>query len=54
MKLSFIKYGNRKIKVVYDKLDDCYGLFDPNLHTLYIDERQNGMRLLGVSTPKSM
>ena len=48
MSVDFIKYGNRKIKVVHGHLDDCYGLFDPNLHTLYIDKRQSGMRLFNT------
>ena len=48
MSIDFIKYGNRKIKVEYGHLDDCYGLFDPNLHTLYIDKRQSGMRLFNT------
>jgi hypothetical protein len=48
MRVDFIKYGNRKIKVVYGHLDDCYGLFDPNLHTLYIDKRQSNMRLFNT------
>ena len=48
MAISFIKYGNRKIKVIYGKLDDCYGLFDPNTHTLHIDKRQTGMKLFNT------
>ncbi len=39
MKLEFIKYGNRKIKVEYLLLDSCYAEFDPNKHTLKIDKR---------------
>lgn len=39
MKLSFIKYGKRKIKVHYEILKDCFGLYDPNLHTLHLDKR---------------
>ena len=39
MKLSFIKYGKRKIKVHFEILKDCFGLYDPNLHTLHLDKR---------------
>ena len=48
MALAFVKYGNRKIKVSYTQLDDCFGLFDPNLHTLQIDKRLKGMRLFNT------
>ena len=48
MKLSFIKYGRRKIKVDYVLLEDCYGLYDPNLHTLQIDKRLKGFRLFNT------
>ena len=48
MKLSFIKYGKRKIIVDYVLLDDCYGLYDPNLHILQIDKRLKGMRLFNT------
>ena len=39
MKLSFIKYGKRKIKVHFEILKDYFGLYDPNLHTLHLDKR---------------
>ena len=48
MALAFVKYGNRKIKVSYTQLDDCFGLFDPNLHTLQLDQRLKGMRLFNT------
>ena len=48
MKLSFIKYGKRKIKVQYVLLDDCFGLYDPNLHTLQIDKRLKGLKLFNT------
>ena len=48
MKLSFIKYGKRKIKIQYVLLDDCYGLYDPNLHILQIDKRLKGLRLFNT------
>ena len=48
MQLSFIKYGKRKIKVQYVLLKDCFGLYDPNLHTLQIDKRLKGMRLFNT------
>ena len=48
MKLSFIKYGKRKIKVEYVLLDDCFGLYDPNLYTLQIDKRLKGLRLFNT------
>ena len=48
MKLSFIKYGKRKIKVEYVLLDDCFGLYDPNLHTLQIDKRLKGLKLFNT------
>ena len=48
MQLSFIKYGKRKIKVEYVLLKDCFGLYDPNLHTLQIDKRLKGLRLFNT------
>jgi len=48
MKLSFIKYGKRKIKVDYVLLEDCYGLYDPNRHTLQIDKRLKGLMLFNT------
>ena len=48
MQLSFIKYGKRKIKVQYVLLKDCFGLYDPNLHTLQIDKRLKGLRLFNT------
>ena len=48
MKLSFIKYGKRKIKVEHVLLDDCFGLYDPNLHTLQIDKRLKGLKLFNT------
>ena len=48
MKLSFIRYGKRKIKVQYVLLDDCFGLYDPNIHTLQIDKRLKGLKLFNT------
>ena len=48
MNLSFIKYGKRKIKIQYVLLQDCFGLYDPNLHTLQIDKRLKGLRLFNT------
>ena len=48
MKLSFIKYGNRKIKIKYELLHDCYGLYDPNHNTLQLDKRLKSLRLLNT------
>ena len=48
MKLSFIRYGKRKIKIQYVLLKDCFGLYDPNLHTLQIDKRLKGLRLFNT------
>ena len=48
MQLSFIKYGKRKIKVEYVLLKDCFGLYDPNFHTLQIDKRLQGLRLFNT------
>ena len=48
MKLSFIRYGKRKIKVEHVLLDDCFGLYDPNLHTLQIDKRLIGLKLFNT------
>ena len=48
MKLDFIKYGNRKIKVEYVLLNKLYGEFDPNQHTLKIDKRISGMVLFNT------
>ena len=48
MKLSFIKYGKRKIKIQYVLLNDCFGLYDPNLHLLQIDKRLKGLKLFNT------
>ena len=48
MKLSFINYGKRKIKVQYVLLKDCFGLYDPNFHTLQIDKRLKGLKLFNT------
>ena len=48
MKLSFIKYGKRKIKIKYELLHDCYGLYDPNHNTLQLDKRLKPLRLLNT------
>ena len=48
MRLSFIKYGKRKIKIQYVLLNDCYGLYDPNLHILQIDKRLKGLKLFNT------
>ena len=48
MKLPFIKYGKRKIKIQYVLLNDCFGLYDPNLHLLQIDKRLKGLKLFNT------
>ena len=48
MKLSFIKYGKRKIKIHYVILDDCLGLYDPNLQILQLDKRLKGLKLFNT------
>ena len=48
MRLSFIRYGRRKIKVEFVLLNDCYGLYDPNLYILQIDKRLKGLRLFNT------
>ena len=48
MQLSFIKYGKRKIKIKYELLHDCYGLYDPNHNTLQLDKRLKSLRLLNT------
>ena len=48
MQLSFIRYGKRKIKIQYVLLQDCFGLYDPNLHTLQIDKRLKGLKLFNT------
>jgi len=48
MNLSFIKYGKRKIKIQYVLLQDCFGLYDPNFHTLQIDKRLKGLKLFNT------
>ena len=48
MKPSFIRYGKRKIKVQYVLLNDCFGLYDPNIHTLQIDKRLKGLKLFNT------
>jgi len=48
VKLPFIKYGKRKIKIQYVLLNDCFGLYDPNLHLLQIDKRLKGLKLFNT------
>ena len=48
MKLSFIKYGKRKIKIKYELLHDCYGLYDPNHNTLQLDKRLKSLKLFNT------
>ena len=46
--LDHIKYGRRKIKVYFVKLKDCKGLYDPNLHTLHLDQRLKNLQLFNT------
>tara|TARA_R100000935_G_scaffold9794_1_gene19733 strand:+ start:63 stop:383 length:321 start_codon:yes stop_codon:yes gene_type:complete len=46
--LSFIKYRRRKIKVTYKDLGDCYGMYDPNSHVLFIDQNIKEERLFNT------
>jgi len=46
--LSFLKYRKRKIKIVYKDLKDCYGLYDPNKQTLYLDQNMKGERFFNT------
>ena len=46
--LKFIKYRKRKLKIVYKKLDDCYGLYDPNKQMLYFDQNMKNERLFNT------
>ena len=48
MRLKYIKYGRRKIRIEYTLLTDCYGLYDPNTHSLKIDKRQKGTKLFNT------
>ena len=48
MKPTFIKYGKRKIKIHYVILDDCLGLYDPNLQILQLDKRLKGLKLFNT------
>ena len=48
MKLSFIKYGKRKIKIHYEIPRDYLGLYDPNLHILHLDKRLKDLRLFNT------
>ena len=48
IELPFIKYKRRKIKVTYKSLKDCYGMYDPNLHTLYIDQNLKNEKLFNT------
>ena len=48
MNLSFIKYGKRKIKIKYELLHDCYGLYDPNHNTLQLDKRLKSLKLFNT------
>jgi len=46
--LSSVKYRRRKIQVIYKNLKDCYGMYDPNKHILYIDQNIKGERLFNT------
>ena len=46
--LHHIRYGRRKIKVYFKKLTDCKGLYDPNLHTLELDQRLRNLQLFNT------
>ena len=46
--LDHIRYGKRKIKVSFKKLTDCKGLYDPNLHTLELDQRLSNVQLFNT------
>ena len=46
--LDHIRYGRRKIKVYFKKLADCKGLYDPNLHTLELDQRLRNVQLFNT------
>ena len=46
--LSFIKYGRRKVKIIYKDLKDCYGLYDPNKQTLSLDQNMKGERFFNT------
>tara|TARA_R110000765_G_scaffold338048_1_gene428278 strand:- start:138 stop:458 length:321 start_codon:yes stop_codon:yes gene_type:complete len=46
--LPFIKYRKRKIKVTYKDLEDCYGMYDPNNHILYIDPNIKNEKLFNT------
>ncbi len=46
--LSFLKYRKRKIKIVYKDLKDCYGLYDPNKQTLYLDQNMKDERFFNT------
>ena len=48
MKLSFIRYGKRRVKVHYVILQDCLGLYDPNLHILQLDKRLKDLKLFNT------
>ena len=48
MKLSFIKYGKRKIKIKYELLHYCYVLYDPNHNTLQLDKRFKSLKLFNT------
>ena len=48
MKLSFIKYGKRKIKIHYEIPKDYLGLYDPNLQILQLDKRLKGLKLFNT------
>ena len=48
MNLSFIKYGKRKIKINYELLQDCFGLYDQNHNTLQLDKRLKSLKLFNT------
>jgi len=46
--LNHIRYGRRKIKVYFKKPTDYKGLYDPNLHTLELDQRLKNTSLFNT------
>ena len=48
MKISYISYGKKKVKIVYSILKDNYGLYDPNTHILQLDKRLKGLKLFNT------
>ena len=39
MAVNKIMYKGKRIKLIWEKVPDCLGIFDPNINTLHIDPK---------------